>query len=87
MLEHAACAAIEAREQSSRQFRQLRQIFQNGASSGLDRIDVPNSYAVLRQKEDTPRIQLVVKEQIEEVLVPHTVRRFRQHTETPFGTR
>jgi hypothetical protein len=85
MSEHAACAAIEARERSSQQFRQLRQIFQRGASSGMERIDVPNSYAVLRQGEEIPRISLVVKEKIEEVLVPHTIQRFRQHTETPFG--
>jgi hypothetical protein len=85
MSEHAVCAAIEARERSSQQLRQLRQIFQRGASSGMERIDVPNSYAVLRQGEEIPRILLVVKEKIEEVLVPHTVKRFRQHTETPFG--
>ena len=85
MSEHAACAAIEARERSSRQFWQLRQIFQRGASSGMERIDVPNSYAVLRQGEEIPRSSLVVKEEIEDVLVPHTVKRFCQHTETPFG--
>ncbi len=54
--------------------------------SGLDRVDVPDSFAVLRDGEATPRIPLVTKEEIEEVLVPHTERRFRQHHETPFGT-
>ena len=86
MTEHSACACIEACEKSSRQFRQLRAVFNPGASYGLDRIDVPNSFAVLRQGEDIPRIPLVVKEEIEEVLVPHTVQRFRQHRETPFGS-
>ncbi len=86
MTEHAACASIEACERSSRQFCQLRNVFNPGASYGLDRIDVPNSFAVLRQGEETPRIPLVVKEQIEDVLVPHTVKRFRQHCETPFGS-
>ena len=33
-----------------------------------------------------PRIPLVVKEEIEEVLLPHTEQRFRQHQETPFGS-
>jgi hypothetical protein len=59
--------------------------FNKGASYGLERINAPNSFAVLRPGEDIPRIPLVVKEQIEEVLVPHTVQRFRQHPETPFG--
>jgi hypothetical protein len=86
MSEHAACASIEACERSSRQFRQLRTVFNPGASYGLDRIDVPNSFAVLRQGEEIPRIPLVVKEQIEDVLVPHTEQRFRQHQETPFGS-
>ena len=83
---NAACAAIEAREQLSKQFRLLRSIFNPGASYGLDRIDVPNSYAVLKKEEEVPRIPLVVKEQIEEVLVPHTEQRFRQHRETLFGS-
>ena len=47
---------------------------------------MPNSDAVLRPGEEVPRIPLVVKEQIEEVLVPHTEQRFRQHRETPFGS-
>ena len=85
MTEHAACVAIETRERSSRQFRQLRQIFQRGASCGLDRIEVPNNFAVLRLGEEIPRIPFVTKEEIEEVLVPQTVQRFRQHKETPFG--
>ena len=86
MTKSAGYAAIEAREQSSRQFRHLRQIFNNGASTGLDRVDVPNEFAVLRPGEETPRIPLVVKKQIAEVLIPHTVQRFCQHEETPFGT-
>jgi hypothetical protein len=81
----AACAAIAARERFSRQFRQLWSIMNSGASYGLDRIDVPNSYAVLRRGEELPQIPLVTKEDIEEVLVPHTDRRFWQHQETPFG--
>jgi hypothetical protein len=31
-------------------------------------------------------MQLVTKEAIEDVLLPHTVKRFRQHKETPFGS-
>jgi hypothetical protein len=76
MSEAAACSAIETRERSSRQFWHLRSIFRQGVSSGLDRIDIPNSYAVLRPGEDIPRIPLVVKEDIEEVLIPHTVKMF-----------
>ena len=82
---NAACAAIAARERSSRQFRQLRSIMNKGATYGLDRIEVPNSFAVLRRGEELPRIPLVTKQDIEEVLVPHTEQRFRQHQETPFG--
>ena len=85
MSHDAACRAIAQREKSSKQFRQLRSIFHNTTASGLDRIDVPDSYAVLRVGEITPRIPLVTKEEIEDVLVPHTERRFRQHMETPFG--
>ena len=80
-----AHVAICSREKASRQFRQLRNILNPSASSGLDRIDVPNAYAVLRIGEEVPRIPLVVKEEIEEVLLPHTEQRFRQHQETPFG--
>jgi ribonuclease HI/exonuclease III len=81
----AACNAIAARERSSRQFRQLRAVLNPGVMQGLDRIDVPNKDAVLRRGEDIPRIPLVVREEIEEALVPHTEQRFRQHQETPFG--
>ena len=81
----AAIRRIQASELSSQQFRQLRSIFRGGQSSGFDRLDIPDSTAVLRQDENIPRISLVVQEQIEEVLLPHTVRRFRQHDETPFG--
>ena len=59
--------------------------FANVNSAGLERIDVPNNDAVLRPHEQIPRIPLVTKEEIEEVLVPHTERRFTQHQETPFG--
>ena len=85
MSDVAARAAIAAREKSSRQFRTLRGIFKQGRSNGLERLDVPDQYAVLRRDEMPPRMQLVTKEAIEEVLLPHTVRRFRQHQETPFG--
>ena len=82
----AACNAIAHREKSSAQFRQLRSVFNTSSASGLDRIDVPDEYAVLRQGETVPRIPLVTKEEIEEVLVPHTFQRFCQHCETPFET-
>lgn len=81
----SASAAIQAREKSSRQFRQLRGILRTSTSSGLERIDVPNKYAVLRQNEDVPQFPLVTKEEIEEFLVLYTVRRFTQHQETLFG--
>ena len=83
--EAAAVSAIAAREKSSRQFRQLRSILKVGQSSGFDRLDIPDVYAVLREGEEVPRIPLVVKEEIEAVLLPHTELRFRQHRETPFG--
>jgi ribonuclease HI/exonuclease III len=85
MSDVAARAAIATREKSSGQFRNLRQIFKGPRSSGLERLDVPNEYAVRRQTEAIPRMQLVTKEEIEDVLLPHTVQRFRQHHETPFG--
>ena len=85
MSDAAATASIRSREKSSRQFRQLRSILKSSSASGLERIDVPNLQAVLRNGEATPRLQLVTKEEIEEVLVPHTELRFTQHQETPFG--
>jgi hypothetical protein len=85
MSDVAARAAIASREKSSNQFRTLRQIFKGGWSSGLERLDVPNQFAVLRQHETVPRIPLVTKEAIEDALIPHTEQRFRQHSETPFG--
>ena len=85
MSDEAAVSAIAAREKSSRQFKQLRSIFKSGMSSGFDRLDIPDLFAVRREGEETPRIPLVVKEEIEEVLLPHTEKRFRQHQETPFG--
>ena len=81
----AASRRIEASEKASRQYRTLRSIFRDGQSSGFDRLDIPDSYAVLRKDEPIPRISLVVQEEIEAVLLPHTVRRFQQHKETPFG--
>ena len=85
MSDAAAISAIAAREKSAKQFRQLRSIFKKGRSSGFDRLDIPDKFAVLREGEEPPRIPLVVKEKIEEVLLPHTEKRFRQHQETPFG--
>ena len=76
---------ISSVERSSLQFQQLRKILRTTTSAGLERIDVPNNDAVLRPDEQIPRIPLVTKEEIEEVLVPHTERRFTQHQETPFG--
>ena len=80
-----AIRRIQASEKASRQFGQLRVIFRDGQSSGFDRLDIPDENAVLRQGEPVPRISLVVQEEIEEVLLPHTIKRFRQHAETPFG--
>ena len=85
MSDVAARAAIAAREKSSNQFRTLRRIFRGGRSGGLERLDVPNQYAVLRPNEAVPRIPLVTKEAIEAALLPHTEKRIRQHSETPFG--
>ena len=83
-----AQADIASRERRNRQYRQLRQILSGPQSGGLDRIEVPNAYAVRRDGEAVPRIPLVVKEEIEEVLVPHTSKRFRQpQTDgTPFSS-
>ena len=85
MSDVSARAAIAAREISSRQFRTLRAIFHKGRSNGLERLDVPNDFAVLRRDKPQPRVRLITKEGIEGALLPHTVRRFRQHKETPFG--
>jgi hypothetical protein len=57
----------------------------SATSHGLDRIDVPNANAVLREGEEMPRIPLVTKEEMEDILLPHTEQRFRQYQETPFG--
>ena len=85
MSDVAARAAIAAQEKSSRQFRTLRSIFKQGRSNGLKSLNVPDQYAVLRRDEAPPRMRLVTKEAIEVALLPHTVNRFRQHRETPFG--
>jgi hypothetical protein len=86
MSDVAARAAIAAREKSSKQFRTLRSNFKQGRSNGFESLDVPDHYVVLvRRNEAPPRLQLVTKEAVEEVLLPHTVRRFRQNHETPFG--
>jgi hypothetical protein len=82
----AARKSILARERASRQFRELRRILHGGRSSGFDRLDIPDEYAVRQEGAAIPRIPLVLKEEIEEVLLPHTEQRFRQHQETPFGT-
>ena len=37
------------------------------------------------EREESPILPLVLKEDIENVLVPHTVQRFTQYHETPFG--
>ena len=83
-----AQSAIAHRERRSRQYRQLRLILSGPSSGSLDRVDVPNEYAVLREGEATPRIPLVTQEAIEEVLVPHTAKRFKQpqSDSTPFAT-
>jgi hypothetical protein len=82
----AARKAIDIRERAKKQFRQLRSVLKPATSHGLDRIDVPNEYAVLREGEEVPRIPLVTIEEMEDVLLPHTEKRFRQHQETPFGS-
>ena len=81
----AAIRRIISSETSSRQFRLLGSIFGEGQSFGFVRLDVPDTFAVRRQNEPVPWISLVVQKEIEQVLLPHTVRRFRQHSETPFG--
>jgi len=40
---------IQLRERMARKFRTLHKIFKPGKSSGLDRIDVPNEFAVRRE--------------------------------------
>jgi len=83
--EEKAVKEIELRERLRRNYQQLRAVFKPGQSTGLDRIDVPDTYAVCREGEATPRIPLVVHEDIEKVLLPHTKQRFQQYSETPFG--
>ena len=82
-----ALAAIKQRETAARNKTQMAPVYHEAKSSGVDRIDVPNEYAVPRPNEPTPRIPLVRKEEIEEVLVPHTMKRFRQPKadKTPFA--
>jgi ribonuclease HI len=80
-----AARAIASRELSSKRFRELRSVMKPGRSNGLDYLDVPNADAVLREGEEVPRIPLVTKEEMEEALLPHTEKRFRQYQETPFG--
>jgi hypothetical protein len=60
--ESGAQKAIAAREKASRQFRQLRSSIKDQGSNGVDRIDIPDSFAVLGEGEKVPRIQLVIKE-------------------------
>jgi len=82
-----ALSLIKQREKAVRNKRQLDPVFKDAQSSGVDRIEVLNDTAVLRPNESAPRIPLVVKEEIEEVLVPHTMKRFRQPAAdgTPFA--
>jgi hypothetical protein len=50
-----------------------------GRSNGLDRIGVPNDYAVLHDGEEAPRIPLVTKkEDMEDVLLPRDPLRYWQ---------
>jgi len=84
----SAKTQILNQEITSKEFRDA--IFFKGkdklkSTGGLSRVDVLNHYAVLREGEEVPRIPLVVKEDIEEVLLPHTMKRFTQYQETPFG--
>ena len=82
----SAKSQILNQEISSREFKDA--VFFKGkdkSTGGLSRIDVPNVYAVLRPNEAVPRIPLVVKEDIEEALLPNTMLRFTQYQETPFG--
>jgi len=83
----SAISVIQQREQAERNKRQMNPVFKETKSSGVDRIDVPNAFAVLRPNEAVPRIPLLVKDEIEEVLVPHTMQRFRQPAtdRTPFA--
>jgi len=81
-----AAKEIAILESMKQRYRTLGRVFHSsGGSMGLDRIDVPNLQAVRQEGEEIPRIPLVVREDIEEVLVPHTKKRFQQHQETPFG--
>ena len=85
MSEKATRSAIAWREKTARQFNEARPLLNGVQSMGMDRLKVLDSFAVLRENEPRPRIPLVLKEEIEEVLLPHTEKCFRQHQETPFG--
>jgi hypothetical protein len=86
MSEKATHSAIAWREKTARQFNEARPLLNGVQSMGMDRLEVLDSFTVLRENEPRPRIPLVLKEEIEEVLLPHTEKRFRQHQETPpFG--
>jgi hypothetical protein len=67
---NAASAAIAAREGASKHFSQLRSVMKPGRSNGLDRIDVPNDYAVSYENEEVPRIPLVTNQELEDALLP-----------------
>jgi hypothetical protein len=83
--EKAARSAIAWREKTARQFNEARPLLNGVQSGGMDQLEILDKYAVLQAGEETPRIPLVLKEEIEEVLLPHTEQRFCQHQETPFG--
>jgi hypothetical protein len=85
MTEKASRSAIAWRERTARQFQVLRPLLNGSQSNGMDRLDIPDKFAVLRKNEETPRLPLVIKEEIEDVLLQHTEQRFCQHQETPFG--
>ena len=83
----SAKSQILSLEHQSQEYKDVQFFKGSEAVSGmLSRIDVPDVYAVLREGEETPRIPLVVKEDIEEALLPHTMKRFTQYQETPFGS-
>jgi hypothetical protein len=85
MSEKATRLAIAWREKTTRQFNEAHPLLNGVQSMGMDRLEVLDSFAVLREKEPHPRIPLVLKEEMEEVLLPHMEKWFRQHQETPFG--
>jgi hypothetical protein len=84
MSEKATHSAIARREKSAWQFDEAHPLLNGVQSMGMDWLKVLDSFAVLHENEPRLRIPLVLKEEIEEVLLPHTEKWFRQHQETPF---